>query len=143
MKIPPPLMHALQLLPEAPPAFGVVTMLNLVRHQLWPEEDFGWLEDRTIRLQATDIGCGISYSFQCGRFVTSTQTPDVIFGASLADYWIIALRQEDPDTLFFQRRLSISGDTELGLQLKNLMDATDFSPLFEKIPQPIQLRFGL
>ncbi len=143
MKIPQPLIRVLQLLPEAPPAFGVVTTLNLVRHQLWPEEDFSWLEGRTVRLQASDIGCRLSYSFQNGRFVTSTQTPDVTFGATLADYWIIARRQEDPDTLFFQRRLTISGDTELGLQLKNLMDATDFSPLFDKIPQPIRLRFGI
>ncbi|WP_157314490.1 SCP2 domain-containing protein [Chitinibacter sp. GC72] len=143
MKIPPTLIRVLQRLPEAPPAFAVVAALNLVRRQLWPEEDFAWLEGRTVRLQASDIGCGLSYSFQRGRFVTSTQTPDVIFGASLADYWIIARRQEDPDTLFFQRRLSICGDTELGLQLKNLMDATDFSPLFEKIPQAIRLRFGI
>lgn len=143
MNIPQPLIRVLQLLPETPPAFGVVTTLNLVRHQLWPEEDFAWLEGRTVRLQASDIGCGLSYSFVRGRFVTSTQKPDVTFGATLADYWIIARRQEDPDTLFFQRRLTISGDTELGLQLKNLMDATDFSPLFDKIPQPIRLRFGI
>jgi predicted lipid carrier protein YhbT len=35
-----------------------------------------------------------------------------------------AHQEEDPDTLFFQRRLVIEGDTELGLQVKNLMFAT-------------------
>ncbi|WP_373974096.1 SCP2 sterol-binding domain-containing protein [Chitinibacter sp. SCUT-21] len=143
MNIPQPVVRLLQHLPETPPAFGVVTALNLVKNQLWPEEDFSWLEGRTVRLLASDIGCGFSYSFRQGRFVASSAKPDVTFGASLADYWIIARRQEDPDTLFFQRRLTISGDTELGLQLKNLMDATDFSPLFEKIPRPIRLRFGI
>ena len=59
---------------------------------------------------------------------------DVTLTASLADYWLIARRQEDPDTLFFQRRLSITGDTELGLTLKNLMDATDFAPLLSWLP---------
>ncbi|WP_410499951.1 SCP2 domain-containing protein [Chitinibacter sp. S2-10] len=142
MKVPSPFIRILQILPEAPPALVIVTALNLVRKQLWPEEDFAWLLGRTVRLSASDIGCGISYSFSDGRFVISKQPADVTFGASLADYWIIARRQEDPDTLFFQRRLTIAGDTELGLQLKNLMDATDFSPLFEKIPQPIRLRFG-
>jgi predicted lipid carrier protein YhbT len=34
-------------------------------------------------------------------------------------------RQEDPDTLFFLRRLMIEGDTELGLAVKNLLDSRD------------------
>jgi predicted lipid carrier protein YhbT len=33
---------------------------------------------------------------------------------------MIAARKQDPDTLFFQRRLVIEGDTELGLYVKNL-----------------------
>ena len=69
--------------------------------------------------------------------------PDVTLGASLADYLVMARREEDPDTLFFQRRLTIEGDTEVGLALKNLLDATDFSPLIEMLPAPIaeRLRF--
>lgn len=142
MKIPKPLVRILQILPEAPPALAVVTALNVVRQQLWPEEDFSWLTERTVRLEAIDVGCGISYSFVGGKFVASTKTPDVIFRACLADYWVIARRQEDPDTLFFQRRLTIEGDTELGLTLKNLMDATDFEPLFARIPAPLRTRFS-
>ena len=36
------------------------------------------------------------------------------------------LRLEDPDTLFFSRRLVIEGDTELGLALKNALDAASW-----------------
>jgi predicted lipid carrier protein YhbT len=46
---------------------------------------------------------------------------------------LIAGRKEDPDTLFFQRRLSIEGDTELGLEVKNLMDSVDLDAL----PKPM------
>lgn len=46
-------------------------------------------------------------------------------------------RKEDPDTLFFQRRLQIEGDTELGLYVKNLMDAIELDSM------PSVLRFGL
>ncbi|MGL6041779.1 MAG: ubiquinone anaerobic biosynthesis accessory factor UbiT, partial [Deefgea sp.] len=46
------------------------------------------------------------------------------------------------DTLFFQRRLSITGDTELGLTLKNLMDATDFAPLLKFFPKPLRQAWG-
>jgi predicted lipid carrier protein YhbT len=132
MKIPAPLIQLLQHLPETPPAFALVTALNLLRQPIWPEEDFTWLAGRTVRLQVRDLDCGVSLGWSNGCFITrpAQAAADVTFAASLADYWAIARQQEDPDTLFFQRRLSITGDTELGLQLKNLLDATDFSPLF-------------
>jgi predicted lipid carrier protein YhbT len=38
---------------------------------------------------------------------------------------LLARRQEDPDTLFFSRRLSMEGDTELGLLVKNTLDAIE------------------
>jgi O2-independent ubiquinone biosynthesis accessory factor UbiT len=42
---------------------------------------------------------------------------------SPADYLALALRQEDPDTLFFTRRLVLEGDTALGLEIKNALDS--------------------
>jgi predicted lipid carrier protein YhbT len=36
---------------------------------------------------------------------------------------LLATRRVDPDTLFFERRLLIEGDTETGLRLKNVLDA--------------------
>lgn len=41
----------------------------------------------------------------------------------------------DPDTLFFQRRLVIEGDTELGLYVKNLMDAIEL----EQMPKALRM----
>ena len=40
----------------------------------------------------------------------------------------------DPDTLFFQRRLLITGNTELGLYLKNFIDSLE---LMGRIPAPV------
>ncbi|MGL4997255.1 MAG: ubiquinone anaerobic biosynthesis accessory factor UbiT [Deefgea sp.] len=142
MKLPVPLLKLLQTLPETPPAFAVVSGLNLVRKQLWPEEDFAWWEGRQVRMAVTDLDFGITLSFQNDRFVCGEAPADVTLTASLADYWLIARRQEDPDTLFFQRRLSITGDTELGLTLKNLMDATDFAPLLKFFPKPLRQAWG-
>lgn len=46
--------------------------------------------------------------------------------------------QTDPDTLFFQRKLQIEGDTELGLHLKkNWLDTTDRSALASMMPGPL------
>jgi len=138
MKIPKPLQKLLQVLPETPPTLAVVASLNLVRNQLWPEEDFAWWEGRQVRMAVADLDVGITLSVQNGRFVCGEMPADVTLTASLADYWLIARRQEDPDTLFFQRRLTITGDTELGLTLKNLMDATDFAPLFAFLPKTLR-----
>jgi len=45
------------------------------------------------------------------------------------DFMLLAARSVDADTLFFQRRLKIEGNTELGLSLKNFLDAQDLSDL--------------
>lgn len=44
--------------------------------------------------------------------------------------FVLAQRQEDPDTLFFNRRLSMEGDTELGLVVKNTLDGLEL-PVFD------------
>jgi predicted lipid carrier protein YhbT len=65
-----------------------------------------------------------------GRLKVSQQAKeDVSFSGNANDLILIAARKEDPDTLFFQRRLRIEGDTELGLYVKNLMDAIDLASM--------------
>lgn len=54
---------------------------------------------------------------------------DLCLSANTADFMKMLLRQEDPDTLFFNRRLKIEGDTELGLIVKNLLDSIDWSTI--------------
>lgn len=50
----------------------------------------------------------------------------VTISASLADLCRLAARREDPDTLFFERRLSIEGETQTGLTVKNLLDTLEW-----------------
>lgn len=69
--------------------------------------------------------------------VSRLEKEDVSFSGNANDLILIAARKEDPDTLFFQRRLQIEGDTELGLYVKNLMDAIELDSM------PSVLRFGL
>jgi predicted lipid carrier protein YhbT len=52
--------------------------------------------------------------------------PDLIISASAYDFYLLAMRKEDPDTLFFNRRLVVEGDTELGLIAKNTLDAIEY-----------------
>ena len=61
------------------------------------------------------------------------ETPDLAFRANLSAFLQIAVRQEDPDTLFFNRELMVEGDTELGLVVKNTLDALEWPKIF-KLP---------
>ena len=54
---------------------------------------------------------------------------DLTISASAYDFVLLARRQEDPDSLFFSRRLAMEGDTELGLLVKNTIDAIEL-PVF-------------
>ena len=52
--------------------------------------------------------------------------------ANGVDFLRMMLREEDPDTLFFNRKLQIEGDTELGLITKNLLDSVEW-PFAEQL----------
>ena len=56
------------------------------------------------------------------------------FTATARDLARLALRLEDPDTLFFDRRLRIEGDTDLGLTVKNSLDAVELDVALAAMP---------
>ncbi len=60
---------------------------------------------------------------------TISPEPDVVFSASVDALVLMASQKVDPDTLFFNRKLRITGDTELGLEIKNLFDQFDLELL--------------
>lgn len=60
---------------------------------------------------------------------TISAEPDVVFSASVDALVLMASQKVDPDTLFFNRKLRITGDTELGLEIKNLFDQFDLELL--------------
>ena len=64
---------------------------------------------------------------------------DVTFSASLEAFVLLASQKVDPDTLFFNRSLQISGDTELGLEIKNLIDQFDIQLLHKPVGQVLNL----
>jgi predicted lipid carrier protein YhbT len=61
--------------------------------------------------------------------VSNGGEPDLTLSAKARDYLALALREEDADTLFFGRRLRMEGDTDLGLLVKNTLDAVDWDAL--------------
>lgn len=113
--------------------------LRLIFKEALADGDFEFLQDKWLKIAIEDLGLAWFISYQNEQLLIAEAAPrvDVSFAAQLNDLILIAGRKEDPDSLFFQRRLRIEGDTELGLEVKNLMDSIDLDVL------PSMLKRGL
>lgn len=113
-------------------------LLSWQFHHALAEGELNFLEGRWLGIEIRDIGLRWITTMTQGNLVIDDRPEaDVWFRGDANDLLLVAARRQDPDTLFFQRRLVIEGDTELGLEVKNLMDAIEL----EFMPTP--LRFAL
>ncbi len=117
-------------LPQWPPSTMLCAGLNLLFLPTLDAETKQRLMRRTVAIQVSDAGLDCHISLTSIGFLPALRAaPEVTIRACAWDYYRLARRLEDPDTLFFSRRLTIEGDTELGLLVKNLLDAMDWSHL--------------
>lgn len=130
--LPAPVKRLLSLLPAAPGSRLFATALNLALARHLPDDVRAALRGKRLRLSAPDAGLAFDFIWNGSAFGPSARSgkPELTISASLHDFAQLAARKEDPDTLFFSRRLLMEGDTELGLMVKNTLDAID-GPVFE------------
>ncbi len=131
----------LSRLPAYPGSCLFAGGLNLAVAAQLPDDVRAALDGKLVSIRVLDMGIGFDVRWQKGRFEAQrgNATPDLAIGASARDFMLLAQRREDPDTLFFGRRLSMEGDTELGLMVKNTLDALDLD-LFDParfLPAPL------
>lgn len=114
----------------------LITILNRVLAPQLADGEFEFLTGRTLAVYMTDLG--IQWRFTTNdagdRLAKSVDPAHATIHADSIALLLIAARRLDPDTLFFQRRLMVSGDTELGLQAKNLLDTLEL----EDLPTPLR-----
>jgi predicted lipid carrier protein YhbT len=124
----PPLLAAVgRRLPAYPGALLCVAALNLVLRPHLPDDVRTGLAGKRFRVRVSDAGVVFDFSWRERGFTAlrADGEPDLEIGACLRDFVALARREQDPDTLFFARRLSMEGDTELGLLVKNTLDAIE------------------
>ncbi|MGF1697645.1 SCP2 domain-containing protein [Vibrio kyushuensis] len=131
------LRSPVHFLPQIVQKKALLEAMKAVFKEALEDGDFEFLEDKWLKVEVRDMELCWYISYQQEKLIVADNpvTEDVSFSGDLNDLVLIAGRKEDPDTLFFQRRLSIEGDTELGLEVKNLMDSVDL----ELLPKPMQL----
>lgn len=135
--------RALKQLAKLTPRAVQLKVLNLAFNQAFKEElaegDFDFLDQRRVKLEISDLDVAWDLTLNGEQLCVSACQPDydLRFAGEWNQFVLLAGRKVDPDTLFFQRRLSIEGDTELGMEIKNLLDNLELERL------PGLLRQGL
>lgn len=127
----------LKMVPQPLQLFALQKAANVLLKEQLDEGDLDFLDGPFLRIQVEDLGYDWGLCKRGGQlaFFPGLDGADVSFRGCSSDLLLLASRREDADTLFFQRRLMIEGDTELGLQIKNLIDAIDleqFPALFNR-----------
>jgi len=129
---PKPIATLVSLLPTFPPSFVFTKVLNLALDRIILTENLQPLHGKHIAIFVKDLGLNLHFIIDAGKFIPtrSGKVPDLTISATAKDFYLLATRKEDPDTLFFSRRLMVEGDTELGLVAKNTLDAIEL-PKFD------------
>lgn len=122
----------IERLPTWPPSFVLTRILNLALRQVIRRHDLQALYGKRASIHVTDAGLHLHFTVLSSGFSAATGNvkSDLVISATAYDFYLLAMRKEDPDTLFFNRRLVVEGDTELGLVAKNSLDAFEF-PMLE------------
>jgi len=120
-----------------PPALNrriIDAALNRVFAQQLEEGDFDFLQNRRVDVEIRDARIHVVLThdgrqLKCLSLSQTRQTADACLSLDSGDAIALVRQQLDPDTLFFQRRLKISGDAALAHQLKNTIDALETTQL--------------
>lgn len=132
---PPALARLNTRLPHLPFSAALVAGLNLAAWPSLKTLDWSHLRGRRFCVYVRDLGLRAWFSVGAEGFATQiARRADVIFTATAEDFLRLALRLEDPDTLFFNRRLVIEGDTDLGLTVKNMLDGLELEAVARAMP---------
>ena len=126
-KLPAPVGAIGRRLPRLPASIAFATGLNLTLRRKFPADVLDRLEGHTFVIVVEDAGMELRFRVRNRRFVPGARAvePVLRFRAVAWDYASLAAREADPDTLFFNRRLVVEGDTEIALLVKNTLDTID------------------
>ena len=128
-RFPAPVAALGRLLPSPLASLPLLAILELARRREWliaPET----LNGKRFLIQIEDMGLQIRFLCDQGRFKPVFEREDdmpvdVKLSAMAVVFFQMTSGVADADTLFFQRKLKIEGDTELGVAVKYWLDASE------------------
>lgn len=96
-----------------------------------------FMRGRRLGIEVSDLQLRWVLELRDGRLCVGDGMPEASVRGSATDLLLLASRLEDADTLFFQRALELTGDTELGLTARNLLERLPWESV------PLGLRIAL
>ncbi len=100
-------------------------VLNAVLRRDLPHDVYLQLVGRHVEIAVSDWGVRFRVGVSSERLTPLPQDAvvDLSITATARDFALLASGDEDGDTLYFDRRVVVEGDTELALLIKNTLDA--------------------
>jgi predicted lipid carrier protein YhbT len=129
--LPAPVARLGTRLPQLPPTLALITGLNLALGRMIPREPLEPLIGKRFAIRVLDAGMTLRFAYGSRGFrpIFDAAPADLTISARSRDFIALLTREEDPDTLFFSRRLLTEGDTDLGLLVKNTLDGIELPRL--------------
>ena len=130
-------LRPLGFLPRQLSNHGMVALCNQVFAAPLAAGELAFLDRQILQITVDDADIDLILSSTGSRLcaVTESCSPDVHIRGTAYDYLQLVSKRKDADSLFFQRRLRLEGDTELGLHLKNFLDAWEAPPVVQWFQQ--------
>ncbi len=117
----------LRIMPLWMEAIGVGAMVSMmVEKNPRFKQRLGDMDGKVFLFEAKDIGKRFYLHIRGGGIKVVPHfagPPDVTMKGTVKVLTDVLLGKEDPDTVFFSRRLEISGDTAVAIRFKNMLAA--------------------
>lgn len=126
-------LKPVNLVPEKVQQTLLLSVLSKVLTQALEDGELAFLQNNWLHIDITDVPFHfyLSVNENNGLILQKKleQEVNVRFAGDTQSMLQLMSRNIDPDTLFFQRKLLVTGDTELGLEIKNFLDDMDLDNL--------------
>jgi len=138
-ELPALLQAPLRILPQTLKTTPLQKFLNTVFAAELAEDELEFLEERRITVAVSDAHLEFSLTVLENKLIVGPALPDPELRIQSTIYSLMQLATgtEDSDTLFFRRHLKMTGDTELGLFIKNFLEGISIDTL------PLQPALGM
>jgi O2-independent ubiquinone biosynthesis accessory factor UbiT len=126
-ELPPLVRKPVAWIPQPLKAGAIERAMNVMFSAPLEEGELDFLARRVMNIVVSDAGLGFSVRLDQDKLRAGDEAAeaDLTIEGTVYTFLLLATRKEDADTLFFRRHLKTSGDTELGLYVKNFLDGLD------------------
>lgn len=121
------LVFPLQHIPSIVHSTMLATMLNKLFYKALHSGELDFLQGKSFFIEVQDIKVTFCLTLAAQKLAPCRveSQGDLYIKGDSYDFLLLLAGREDPDSLFFNRRLRLGGNTELGLSVKNFLAALE------------------